>query len=34
MNDSMRFVPDAITVKAGETIRFFIRNNGKLPHEW
>jgi uncharacterized cupredoxin-like copper-binding protein len=33
MNDSMRFVPDAITVKAGETIRFFIRNNGKLPHE-
>ncbi|MEF8730528.1 MULTISPECIES: cupredoxin family protein [Candidatus Accumulibacter] len=33
MNDSMRFVPDAITVKAGETIRFFIRNTGKVPHE-
>lgn len=32
MNSSMRFVPDAITVKAGETIRFFIRNTDKVPH--
>ena len=33
MDDSMRFVPDHITVKAGETIRFFARNRGKVPHE-
>ena len=32
MNNSMRFVSDAITVKAGETIRFFIRNTDKVPH--
>lgn len=29
----MRFAPDRIKVKAGETIRFFVRNNGNLPHE-
>ena len=33
MDDSMRFTPNAISVKAGETIRFLIRNNGKLTHE-
>lgn len=33
MNDSMRFTPDKITVKAGETVRFFVVNKGKLPHE-
>lgn len=33
MDDSMHFAPDDITVKAGETIRFFARNNGKVPHE-
>ncbi len=33
MNDSMHFVPDDITVKAGQTIRFFARNLGKVPHE-
>ena len=33
MNDSMRFVPDQINVKAGETIRFFVKNTGKLKHE-
>ena len=33
MDDSMRFTPNAINVKAGETIRFFIKNNGKLTHE-
>lgn len=33
MDDSMRFSPDHITVKAGETIRFVARNNGKLAHE-
>ncbi|KAA3651102.1 MAG: hypothetical protein CVU19_00890 [Betaproteobacteria bacterium HGW-Betaproteobacteria-13] len=33
MDDSMHFVPDEITVKAGETIRFFARNTGKMKHE-
>jgi uncharacterized cupredoxin-like copper-binding protein len=33
MDDSMHFVPDKVVVKAGETIRFFARNNGKLIHE-
>jgi uncharacterized cupredoxin-like copper-binding protein len=33
MNDNMRFTPDKLTVKAGETVRFFIVNKGKVPHE-
>ena len=33
MNDTMRFTPDKLSVKAGETVRFFIVNKGKLPHE-
>ena len=33
MNDTMRFTPDKISVKAGETVRFFIVNKGKLQHE-
>lgn len=33
MDDRMRFVPDRIRVKAGETIRFFVRNTGRLRHE-
>lgn len=33
MNDDMRFNPDKVTVKAGETIRFFLVNKGKVPHE-
>lgn len=33
MNDSMRFTPDKLTVKAGETVRFFIVNKGRVPHE-
>lgn len=33
MDDSMRFNPDRISVKAGETIRFFVRNDGRMPHE-
>lgn len=33
MNDSMRFTPEKISVKAGETIRFFVRNAGRIPHE-
>ncbi len=31
--DSMKFTPDSIQVNAGETIRFVIRNKGKLAHE-
>lgn len=33
MDDAMRFAPNQISVKAGETIRFFVKNAGKLPHE-
>lgn len=33
MDDSMRFTPGDIAVKAGETVRFFIVNKGKVPHE-
>lgn len=33
MDDTMRFTPDRISVKAGETIRFFVKNSGKLSHE-
>ncbi|OGU17262.1 MAG: hypothetical protein A2076_00735 [Geobacteraceae bacterium GWC2_53_11] len=33
MSDSMRFTPSTITVKQGETIRFNVRNSGKLQHE-
>jgi uncharacterized cupredoxin-like copper-binding protein len=33
MDDAMRFTPANITVKKGETIRFFIKNTGKVPHE-
>lgn len=33
MNDTMRFTPDEVSVKAGETVRFFIVNRGKVPHE-
>ena len=33
MNDNMRFTPDAIQVKAGDTIRFLIKNNGEMTHE-
>ena len=33
MDDSMRFTPAQVEVKAGETIRFLVVNKGKLPHE-
>lgn len=33
MDDSMRFTPSEINVKAGETVRFVISNSGQLPHE-
>ncbi|OGB77120.1 MAG: hypothetical protein A2496_08675, partial [Burkholderiales bacterium RIFOXYC12_FULL_60_6] len=33
MNDAMRFVPDRISIKPGETIKFLVTNSGKLKHE-
>jgi uncharacterized cupredoxin-like copper-binding protein len=33
MIDEMRFVPDKIEVREGETVRFVLKNNGKLLHE-
>ena len=33
MNDAMRFKASKIAVKQGETIRFVVRNSGKLKHE-
>ncbi len=34
MADNMRFKPDLIEVKQGETIRFVVFNNGKVMHEF
>jgi uncharacterized cupredoxin-like copper-binding protein len=33
MSDTMRYFPDHVTVKKGQTVRFQVRNAGKLPHE-
>ncbi|KAA0889349.1 plastocyanin/azurin family copper-binding protein [Pusillimonas sp. ANT_WB101] len=33
MDDTMRFTPSQFSVKPGETVRFFMKNNGKVPHE-
>ncbi|MDF3194858.1 cupredoxin family protein [Pseudomonas sp. 1928-m] len=34
MNDQMRFSPDQLEVKQGETIRFVHRNEGQVMHEF
>lgn len=34
MTDAMRFTPDKIEVKLGETVKFVMRNDGKLLHEF
>jgi len=34
MGDDMRFTPSQISVKRGETIRFVVKNTGKLKHEF
>ena len=34
MGDDMRFVPERLEVRQGETVRFVIRNDGKLLHEF
>ena len=33
MADTMRFSPDSLTVKAGDTIKFVVKNSGKQKHE-
>jgi uncharacterized cupredoxin-like copper-binding protein len=34
MSDDMRFKPDRLQVRQGETVRFVLRNNGQLLHEF
>ena len=34
MSDNMRFVPDKIDVRQGETIKFVLKNQGALLHEY
>jgi len=33
MSDRMRFSPDTLEVKQGDTVRFVVRNSGKTMHE-
>src|SRR2546425_8725582 len=33
MTDNMRFNPSSLSVKQGETIRFVVKNSGKVKHE-
>ena len=33
MSDTMRFNPSQVTVRSGETIRFVVKNAGKIRHE-
>lgn len=33
MSDTMRYFPDQVRVKRGDTVRFVVRNSGRLPHE-
>lgn len=33
MTDDMRFTPAEVTVRRGETVRFALRNSGRLKHE-
>jgi uncharacterized cupredoxin-like copper-binding protein len=34
MSDAMRFHPEKILVKRGETVRFVVKNDGLEPHEF
>lgn len=34
MDDRMRFKPSRVDVEEGDTIRFVLRNQGKMLHEW
>lgn len=33
MTDAMRFTPDALTVQEGDTVRFVVKNRGRMLHE-
>lgn len=33
MTDNMRFTPDYVEVKQGETVKFVVKNSGKIMHE-
>jgi uncharacterized cupredoxin-like copper-binding protein len=33
MTDAMRFTPSDLTVRQGETIRFVVKNSGRVKHE-
>jgi uncharacterized cupredoxin-like copper-binding protein len=33
MDDSMHFTPGDVRVKQGETVKFVVKNNGKIMHE-
>ncbi len=33
MSDAMRFTPSDIAVKKGETVKFVVKNSGKIKHE-
>jgi uncharacterized cupredoxin-like copper-binding protein len=34
MSDAMRFTPDRVELRQGETVRFVVHNTGKLMHEF
>jgi uncharacterized cupredoxin-like copper-binding protein len=34
MDDSLKFMPDSVSVQKGETIRFVLTNSGKVVHEF
>ncbi len=33
MSDAMRFTPDKLEIKVGDTVKFMVRNQGKVLHE-
>jgi len=33
MSDKMRFTPASLSIKRGETVKFVVKNNGKVMHE-
>lgn len=33
MTDNMRFTPASVAIKQGETVKFVVKNSGKLMHE-
>ena len=33
MSDKMRYTPASLTIKQGESVKFIVRNNGKVMHE-